>query len=418
MSQISSRRFRITMRNIDNPEKHRSKTIEAVDEDSAYSLADTERGWEISGVSDMGPSKAAGSGFSFFRRNTNKFPTKDLIRFCRGMSTMLNAGISTVDSLNFYSNNLPQKHLQLVLRKISYEIEMGEQPDVAFAKTGLFSNVFIGLIKAGVSSGDLGGALNSIAHQMYILTSFRSRLKRIMTVPLAVLVFLALIFIAAQCIITPRIEQMLVANRAVPDAFSAAVFTMSHFVQKAWPFAIGGFLFVLGFFIWRKGARDIVVNFLMSKWRLLRTVIMSMRQLTFVGTLNMMICNKIPMEEALRICVLVLKGTAMSQEVEEARTQYLSGINVSDCVKRYTSCEPTVVHMLAIGEKTASLPAQLTLCTKMLEEQAEEAMTDFATVTSTISTIVPVFVIGFTFVASYLPIILMSARMMQAFTGK
>ena len=124
------------------------------------------------------------------------------------------------------------------------------------------------------------------------------------------------------------------------------------------------------------------------------------------------------MEESLRICVLVLKGTAMSSEVEAARTQYLSGINVSDCIKRYTSCEPTVVHMLAIGEKTASLPAQLTLCTKMLEEQAEEAMTDFATITSTISTIVPVFVIGFTFISSYLPIVLMSARLMQSFSGK
>jgi len=417
MSNPALRKYRLTLRNLVSPDKTRVKTVEAAAENAAYAIGDAEKGWEVTGVSDMGPATSAFS-LTLFQKKTNSFPDKDLIRFCKGMATMLKAGISTVDSLNFYAGNLPQKHLQAVLRKISHEIEMGEHPDVAFARTGMFSNVFVGLVKAGVASGDLGGALDSIAHQMSVLATFRSKLKRIITVPICVLIFLLLLFMAAQNIITPRIEKMLAANRAVPDAFSAAIFTMSHVVQAVWLYVIFAIVGVVLLFILRKGVRDGAVNFLMSKWRLLRVVIMSMRQLTFIGTLNMMVGNKIPMEESLRICVLVLKGTAMAAEVEQARTQYLSGIDVSECVRRYTSCEPTVVHMLAIGEKTASLPAQLQLCTTMLEDQAREAMEDFASVTGAISTILPVFVIGFTFISSYLPIVLMSARLMQSFSGR
>jgi len=158
MSNPALRKYRLTLRNLVSPDKTRVKTVEAAAENAAYAIGDAEKGWEVTGVSDMGPATSAFS-LTLFQKKTNSFPDKDLIRFCKGMATMLKAGISTVDSLNFYAGNLPQKHLQAVLRKISHEIEMGEHPDVAFARTGMFSNVFVGLVKAGVASGDLGGAL-------------------------------------------------------------------------------------------------------------------------------------------------------------------------------------------------------------------------------------------------------------------
>lgn len=410
-------RYKLSLRNIASPGKQKTMTVEAASEDAAFSIGNLEKGWEVTGASSMGAVKDKGR-FTLFAKKDNKFPEKDLIRFCRGMATMLRAGISTVDSLNFYAATLQQKNLQVVLRAVSHDIEVGEQPDVAFSKTGKFSNIFTGLVKAGVTSGNLGGALESIAHQMLILSSFRSKLKRIVTVPVAVLIFLVLLFIAAQNIITPRIEQMLKANRVDPDAFSAGIFHMSHVVQTMWlPFLI--VLAAVGLLIgFRKELRDTIISFLMSKWRILRNVVMSMRQLTFIGTLNMLQGNGIVMEESLRICILVLKGNPMGPEIQTVRAQYLSGIPLSDCIRRYSSCEAQVVHMIAIGEKTANLPEQLSLCTRMLEDQAQESMDDFATVTGAISTIVPVFVIGFTFVSSYLPIILMSARLMQGFSGK
>ena len=417
--ETASNRYRVVLRNIAMPNKQKSAAVVAPTENMAYSIANSKfSGWEAIGASSMGVATSAFSLTLFDKKGQARFPDKELIRFCRGLAIMLNAGISTVDSLNFYATSMPQKDLADVIRKIAHEIEIGEAPDVAFAKTGRFNNTFTGLIKAGVTSGNIPGALQSVAHQMSIMATFRTKLKRIITVPIAVLSFLVLLFIAAQNIITPRIELMLKGNRVAPDAFSAIIFSMSHFVQAMWiPFLL--IVAAVALAIWfRESFRSVIINLLMSKWAVLRNVIMSMRQLTFVGTLSMLQTNKIVMDESLRICVLVLKGSPMEPEIQQVRNQYLSGIPLSDCIKRYSSCESSVVHMVAIGEKTANLPEQLARCTTMLESQAEESMDDFATVTGFISTVVPVFVIGFTFVSSYLPIILMSARLMQGFSGK
>lgn len=408
--------FKVTLRS-ESSSKTKTVSIAAATADDAFNEASLMQGWLVQDVVAVTQNiKQAGILGISTSSVQKKISPKELIRFCEGLSTMLTAGISTVDAIRFYANALPDAGKKNLFLNIAADIERGEAPDVAFAKTGVFTDIFTGLIKAGVSSGELANALASVAHQTRIIVEFSSRLRRILITPIAVLVILTGIFIAAQIILTPRIETMLAGCGANPDVFSAAVFGMSHFIQATWILFVISVVAIAVIIFKSRPLKTFLLNAMMSKWRLLRNVIMGMRQLLFIGTLNMVVGSRVPMEEALKVCAFVLRGSALGDEVETARTQYLSGIECSECIKRYTSCEAHVVHMLAIGEKTGTLLTQLSLCTTMLEAEAKTAMDDFAVVSSTISTVIPIFVIGFTFITSYLPIVLMSTSLMNSFT--
>ncbi len=409
---LGVKKFKVVLRSISNPNKTKIKTVTAADMTEAMSKAEHES-WIAAGATEV-----ASGGFSVasFRSNASirsKFEGKELVRFCRGMSVMLSAGISIIDALEFYTSTLPNKGLKSVLGQVQESLKSGDSPHEAFSRTKAFSPLFVGLVTAGAAAGDLGQSLRSLARQLELQLQLKARVKKIVILPAVVVALLLGIFLAAQLIVTPRIEAMLIANGVAPDALSKFIFEVAKVTDSVWipvVLALGASVVTVAV---SPRVREFLINVGMSRLRSVRDVVMGVRQTTFIGTLSMLQNSGIVMEEALGITAGVMSGSPMGREVAEVRNQYLTGLDVSKCVKQFTSCEPTVVHMIAIGEKTGQLPEQLNLCANMVEDQTKDSMEILATRVQMLSTMIPVILIAVIFISSYLPIVMMSAQMMQ-----
>lgn len=408
------KRYKVVLRNLSNPLKTKIVTVKG--EDTAQAMAEAEKdGWLAAGATEIGTVKSTFSFASGKKIRESKFSYPEMVKFCKGMSVMLKAGISIVDALEFYSASVPTKGLKRVLLNIQDSLKSGDSPQVAFAKSKAFNSLFVGLVAAGAAAGDLAGALQNMAHQMELQQTLKTRLKKIIILPTVVISLLLAIFLAAQLVVTPKIRDMLLANRVAPDAFSAFVFKMSDVTALIWmPLVVAVVALVLTV-TFNKGLRLAALSISMSRLKSLREVIMGVRQATFIGTLSMLQNSGIVMEEALSITAGAMANNPMGREIEEVRSQYLTGLDVSKCVRQFTSCEPTVVHMMAIGEQTGQLPEQLNLCASMLEDQTKNAMDALSSRVQLASTAIPVFLIAFIFISSYMPIVMMSAKMMQNF---
>ena len=71
-----------------------------------------------------------------------------------------------------------------------------------------------------------------------------------------------------------------------------------------------------------------------------------------------------------------------------------SGVPLSSAFAKYTSVDPQVVHMLAIGERSASLDTQLQMLSEMFEEDADQLMDDFSQFISLVVMIIAVMLIA------------------------
>lgn len=348
-------------------------------------------------------------------RGGGRFPRKELIKFCRAMASMLKAQINTSDAIKYYAQGHPSAEIRKTLTEIKTMIDSGAPTYAAFAKTNKFDDKFISLVRAGTDSGQIHKAFDSISHRLKKESEFRSKMRKATILPAIIICALVGLFIVAQVKIVPEVEGMLKDVKQEPDPLCAKLFTISHVVQKVWPFFLCAAA-AAGLCVAMVGkVRVFIVNMAMSKWRLLRQLLMGMRQMLFLGTLNMLHSNGITLVKSIEIAATALKGTPMCQELVEAGQRYhTTGLPFSEAVRKYTSCDAQVAHMISIGERSSSLDAQLEMLTGMYEEEVDQLIGEFAAVVSFISLVFAAVLISFVFIGAFLPIFLMGPKMMNA----
>jgi len=350
-------------------------------------------------------------------RKVKEFSKKELVDMFRGLGSMLKAQINTADALKYYGHGLPNKVMVDALMRIREDINTGINVHEAFRRTGRFSETIVGLIQAGSDAGQLHHAFQSLATRLKSELFFQKQIKKATITPGVIIGVLSGAFIVSQVKIVPQVEQMLMGVNAKPDGMTAISFKVSHFTQSVWPIFVIGVI-TMGVIIARSAhVRNLILGFVMSKWRLLRLLVMSLRQLTFISTILLLHSNGINLAKSIRVSANSVRNTPFYNELRTAADKYEhSGVPLSTAFAKYTSVDAQVTHMLAIGEKSASLDAQLEMLAEMYEEDLQNHMNSFAAAISFVVLIIAVGLIAAVFVGTFLPIFLMGPKMMQAGT--
>ncbi len=360
--------------------------------------------------------KPAQASFSFLKASkTKEFNKKTLISLFRGLASMLRAQINTADALKYYAQGLNDKVMADTLIKVREEIASGVNIHEAFRRTGRFSDMVIGLIQAGSDAGQLNEAFKSLAARFTSELHFNKAIRKATLMPSVIISVLVGAFIVSQVKIVPQVEEMLAGVGAKPDGMTAISFKVSHITQSVWMFVVP-IVFGLGVVIWRSDkVRNLILGLAMSKWRLLRQLIMSLRQMTFLSTIKLLHANGINLAKSIRVSANSVKGTPFYQELRDAADKYEhSGVPLSTAFAKYTSVDSQVVHMLSIGEKSASLDSQLEMLSQMYEEDAENYMAAFTAAIGFVVLLLAVMLIAAVFIGTFLPIFLMGPKMMNS----
>lgn len=342
------------------------------------------------------------------------FSKKELVDMFRGMASMLKAQINTADALKYYSHGLPNKPVVDALSRVREDINAGISIHEAFRRTGRFNDTTIGLIQAGSDAGQLHHAFQSLSERLRSELFFTKQLRKATLVPGIIIGVLFGAFIVSQIKIVPQVEEMMSGVGAKPDGMTAFFFKISHFMQATWPVIVISVI-TIGVVIARSSrVRNLLMGFGMAKWRLLRLLVMSLRQMTFIATIKLLHSNGINLAKSIRVSANSVKNTPFYEELRNAADKYEhSGVPLSTAFAKYTSADPQVTHMLAIGEKSASLDAQLSMLAEMYEEDLKTHMETFAATVSFIVLLIAVSLIAAVFVGTFLPIFLMGPKMME-----
>ncbi len=348
-------------------------------------------------------------------KKVRQFSKKELVDLFRGLGSMLRAQINTADALKYYSQGLPNKPMVAALAHIREDINAGMNIHEAFRRTGRFSETIIGLVQAGSDAGQLNHAFQSLSARLKSELFFSKQLKKATVTPGVIICVLGGAFIVSQVKIVPQVESMLMGVGAKPDGMTAISFMVSHFTQNTWPVIVISIIAIAVTIARSATVRNFILGFAMSKWRLLRLLIMSLRQVTFLSTIRLLHSNGINLAKSIRVSANSVRNTPFYEELRTAADKYEhSGVPLSTAFAKYTSVDSQVTHMLSIGEKSASLDSQLQMLTEMYEEDLQNHMDTFAATVSFVVLIIAVMLIAAVFVGTFLPIFLMGPKMMQS----
>jgi type IV pilus assembly protein PilC len=149
--------------------------------------------------------KKTGPGFSFGKTISNQ----GLAVFTRQLSTLVNAGMPILRSLETLARQEKNLGFKWVLEQISEAIKSGGTfSDGLLQHPKVFDRLYVNMVKAGEAGGVLGTVLDRLAKFMEKAEKIKGKVKAAMTYPVIIMCVAVLIVSALMVFVIPKFEEI------------------------------------------------------------------------------------------------------------------------------------------------------------------------------------------------------------------
>ncbi|HWP30965.1 MAG TPA: type II secretion system F family protein [Fimbriimonadales bacterium] len=333
----------------------------------------------------------------------------NLALFCRQFSTMVDAGVSLVRCLDVLAQQTTDPRLKKIILDVGERVEGGESLSRAMQRhPKAFSNLFIGLIRAGEVGGVLEEALQRLSQFLEKDVELRRKIRSALTYPTIVIFFALGIVIFLVSFIIPRFVEVFtdLGIKELPAATKLLI-DISNFITTKWYFLIGGLILFL--IVWKAfvnthfGRR--VVDRLKLKVPIFGKLHHKICLARFSRTLGTLLASGVPILQAMETTAGVVGNHIISDAVMEARSRIREGERIGEPLERSRQFPPMVVHMISVGEESGSLDYMLQKIADFYEGEVEATLASLTAALEPVLIVILGFIVGFIVISMFLPLI-------------
>jgi len=363
-----------------------------------------EQGFAVSDLKQTaaGRKKQAGGGFG-------RVKLKDLSIFCRQFSTMIDAGVSLVRALDVLGEQTQNPKLKRILREIQTEVESGQTLSKSMQKyPRVFSNLFVGLIRAGEVGGVLEEALQRLSFFLEKDMELRRKVKAALTYPAIVVVVAVLIVLGLCTFIVPRFVELFkdLGVKELPWMTQVLV-DFSDFLKTRWWMGILIVLAIYGAIKYagttKLGRR--VIDRIKLRVPVFGKLGHKICLARFSRTLSTLLVSGVPILQAMETVAGTVGNEIISEAIMNARARIREGDRINEPLEKSKMFPPMVVHMISIGEESGALDQMLSKIAEFYEGEVESTL---QSLTSAIEPVMICFLgvcVGFIVIAMFAPLL-------------
>lgn len=286
--------------------------------------------------------------------------TVDKIFLTKYLALMLKVGTDLFKALDILIADFDKPAVKNLLIEIRSALERGQPFYTTFANyPRVFSPVFVNLIKAGESSGNLDQTFAELSVTLERDKELRGRIKGALTYPIILLVlsFVILLFLVSFAI--PKIANVFSGFTKEPPLFSKIVFTVGLFVgNNIIPILIiifGGGAFLGYFFFGNTLGRHLFQKGL-NKTPIVKTLIKKIAIERFASTFASLMKAGLPIIESLEITADAVGNEEMKLALQRIARQWITkGLTIGDAFKKEPVFPVVVANLVNISEKAGHL---------------------------------------------------------------
>ena len=331
--------------------------------------------------------------------------------FCRQFSTMVDAGVSLVRCLDVLGQQTQDPRLKKILMDIGERVEGGESLSRAMQRhPKTFSNLFIGLIRAGEVGGVLEESLQRLSHFLEKDVELRRKVKAALTYPVLVAVMATGITFFLVYWFVPQWAKILVdlglKAEDIPAPTQFLIDLAHNLEHNWWVFLIVliGIIIAQRIFVSTRFGRRVTDRFKLKVpvfGKLHHKICMA----RFSRTMGTLLTSGVPILQAMETVAGTVGNTIMSDAVMEARARIREGDRIGDPLEQSKLFPPMVVHMIGVGEESGSLDFMLQKIADFYESEVEAALQSLTAALEPIMIVSLGFVVGFIVISMFLPLV-------------
>lgn len=377
-------------------------TVEAVSESNAIATL-LNRNLLVISIQEKASKKA--------KVAASKVPLQDLVIFTRQLSTMVDAGLAIVQSLQALADQTGNKVMRDVVKDIMARVEGGDSFSDALTKhPKVFNRLYCSMVAAGEKGGLLSEILGRLATYLESTARLRKKVKSAMTYPTAVTIIAFVITLVLLTKVVPVFGEIFSGFGKKLPAPTQALLNVSNIIRAYFPLvilAVGGVIGGCYYFL--------KTPFGHNWWDAKRITLPIFGQIAhkiclarFARTFSSLIRSGVPILEVMSIVQNTVGNVVMENALKAAAQDIEQGEGISTALGKHPVFPVMIVRMITAGEQTGKIDSMLERVADFLDDEIE---TTLSGLTSLIEPLLIVFlgvVVGGIVICMFLPIFKLS----------
>jgi type IV pilus assembly protein PilC len=332
---------------------------------------------------------------------------KALQIFSRQFATMIESGLSVVQSLVILEDQTEDKNLAAVVRELRADVEGGRLLSQAMARhPKVFSRLYVAMVEAGEAAGILDMVLDRVALQIEKETAIKRRVKGAMIYPVLVLSFATVVLIGMLTFLVPIFVGIFEDFGGELPTLTKAVMSASGLVRGSWYIlfpAIGGAIYALRRWKRTEQGRRTWDRFKLRIPMKIGDVVHKVALARFSRTLSTLVGAGVDIIKSLEITGQTSGNWVIEDALVTVREKVHEGIPISAPLLENPAFPPMVAHMVKVGEETGELEKMLGKVADFYEDEVDSAVQSLTSIIEPIMMIGVGCMVGVVIISMYLP---------------
>ncbi len=340
-----------------------------------------------------------------------KVTGKDVVIFTRQLSTMIDAGLPLVQSLEILGEQTENPSFKKVLREVRMDVETGTTFADAMKKhPNIFDSLYCNMVEAGEVGGILDTILNRLATFMEKNMALKKKVKGAMTYPIICICISFVVLAVMLIFVVPVFQKMFEDFGSALPAPTQMVVDMSEFAKSNFHFMIAAVFAVIFVIkkIYKTEKGRMQMDRMLLQMPIVGTLLRRVAVAKFTRTLGTMLQSGVPILESLNVVARTAGNKVIEQAVFRVTDSISEGRAIAEPLEETGVFPGMVVQMINVGESTGALDVMLAKIADFYDEEVDQAVENL---TAAIEPLMMVFLggmIGGLVVAMYLPIFSMA----------
>jgi len=330
----------------------------------------------------------------------------EVVAFAYKFSGMYSAGLSIIRCLETLEEQTENQAFKYIIADIRESIETGSSLEHAFGKyANLFSDFFLGMLKAGESGGKLAEALEMSAIYLEKRADLKRRVKTAFAYPLVVSI---VAFVVVGCLlifVVPIFSKLYKQLHVSLPGPTQALVDLSFLIRDWWwaiLVAAAGAAILLHQLLRSPNVRARWDGFKLNMpffSKLYRMIVMS----NFTRTFAMLASVGVSLIDALDVASAVAHNHKVSEISKELQQAIEAGNSVAGSLKKHDIVPPMLIHFAVSGEEVGKLPEMLNKAVDFLDKDIDRAISALLVKLEPALTVIMGVIVGFILMGVYLP---------------
>lgn len=367
-------------------------------------------GEETAAASKKKKKKAAG-GISFGRVNA-----KQLTLFTRQLSTLQDAGLPLLRSLQILESQQKPGKMKSVLMGVSEEVEGGNSLSESMSKyPKAFDHLYVKMVNAGEIGGVLDLILQRLAEFMEKSQRLKRKIKGALVYPIVVIAIAVIILTFIMVFIIPKFQEIFADFEVELPGLTLWLMNTSAWMAGTQPGQqVPGFVYVvfggpalwIGYKLIRKTPPGRAVVDVLLLWtpifgKLIRKTTIA----RFTRTLGTLIGAGVPILEAVTITAQTSGNYVYEKALMKVHDSIREGESFAGPLRESKTCDAIVVNMIDVGEETGDMDAMLMKIADNYDEEVDVAVESLVSLLEPLMVVVLGGMVGTIVVAMFLPMV-------------